>query len=294
MAGFQSQNSPTDSSDEANILRDLAIRSKNKCAFPGCDQPLLNSNDTYIAELCHIEAAEPGGQRYNPNQSDDERRSYGNLLFLCHPHHKATDDVEAFSVARLKQMKANHEALPEVVFNHDLLLQKIDAVAQEQTRIFSILEAAQSRSTTPTPFPIIGPALREAWTPEDGRFYESGDPTGIGFKMYAKDGWLHVEQRLPDGVIAYYELNEQGTCRQSQMPYPINEYRVEIPESLILRRSNVVSSVGTRAVRTDLKWSRGYVVEHYQGDLFAGADCETRCSIDHANRVIRVLLPPGA
>jgi hypothetical protein len=72
---------------EKNVLRNLGIRSKNKCAFPGCDHPVLNANDEYIAELCHIEAAEPGGERYNPQHSDDDRRAYENLLFLCHAHH---------------------------------------------------------------------------------------------------------------------------------------------------------------------------------------------------------------
>lgn len=68
-----------------DTIRDLAIRSKNQCAFPGCDQPLLGLTGDYIAELCHIEAAEPGGPRFNPQQSDEERRSYNNLSISMSP-----------------------------------------------------------------------------------------------------------------------------------------------------------------------------------------------------------------
>lgn len=276
------------------VLRDLAIRSKNKCAFPGCDHPILDEAGNYIAELCHIEAAEPGGQRYNPAQSDDERRAYANLLFLCHRHHKETDDEHLFPVERLKALKANHEALPEVVFNHDLLFRKIEAVLEEQAQIYNLLETTHQSKNTAVPFSIVGPTIQDAWTPEEGRFYEAFDPSGSGFKIFMKDGWLHIEQRLPDGAVAYYELNESGSCRNSHMPYPINEYHVEIPPSLVLRRTPAPSSLGTHAVRTDLKWSAGYVVEHYQGALFVGLDCHSRCITDHANRVIRVIAPQGA
>ncbi len=277
-----------------NVLQDLCIRSKNKCAFPGCDHPILNEHGDYVAELCHIEAAEPGGPRYNPNQTDEERRSYSNLLFLCHHHHKETDNVDLYSVERLKAMKAAHEALPEVVFNHELLLQKIEAVAAEQAKVLQLLQFDPPASTRLGPFPIIGPHVTEAWTPEEGRFYVSKDASGSGFKLFFRKGWLHIEQTLPDGAVAYYEIDEQGTVRDSQMPYPINEYRVEIPETLVLIRQKLPSNLGTHAIRTNLKWSAGYVVEHFQGTTFVGADCHARCTIDHGSRVIRVLEPKGA
>ena len=103
-------------------LRNLAIRSKNQCAFPGCDHLVLNADGVYVAELCHIEAASPGGQRYNQSQTDEDRRSISNLLFLCHQHHKVTDDESEYSVSMLQKMKNKHEALPDVVFNSELLL----------------------------------------------------------------------------------------------------------------------------------------------------------------------------
>lgn len=134
------------------VLRKLAIASKNQCAFPGCDHPLLNQEGDYIAELCHIEAAKPKGPRFNATHSDEDRRSYENLLFLCHWHHTETHDEEKYPVSRLRQMKLDHEQLPEVVFNHDLLLTRVEEVAEEQARISKLLRNQSGDSHL---FPIL-------------------------------------------------------------------------------------------------------------------------------------------
>lgn len=272
-----------------DVLRNLGILSKNNCAFPGCDQPILDDKGNYVAELCHIEAAESGGPRYNPTHSDEDRRALANLLFLCHPHHKETDDESLYPVDRLQEMKAKHEALPEVVFNHELLMQRVETVLAEQNKISEFLGSGKARLPTQGSFPIHGPRLRDAWTPEEGRFYEEEVQSGSRFKFMMKDGWLHIEQTLHDGAVAYYEVNEQGSVRNSRMPYPISEYSVEIPESVVLSRETVSSRLGTHAIRTTLRWSAGTVTEHFQGNLFVGADCATRCSIDHETRTIRVM-----
>ena len=91
-------------------LRALFARSGNCCAFPGCKNKIINSKNQLIGEICHIEAAEIGGERYNPNQTDEERRHYDNLILLCHEHHVETNDTKEFTVDKLKNMKKNHEA----------------------------------------------------------------------------------------------------------------------------------------------------------------------------------------
>lgn len=84
--------------------------SGNKCAFPDCDHPLFNSNNLFVAQLCHIEAISPEGPRYNPETTEIAVNSFENLLFLCYRHHKETDDVKRFDVTMLKRIKAEHEA----------------------------------------------------------------------------------------------------------------------------------------------------------------------------------------
>ena len=69
-----------------STLKKLFALSGNRCAFPGCAQAVVNEHGDLIAEICHLEAANEGGQRYNPAQCDEARRSFDNLLILC-PNH---------------------------------------------------------------------------------------------------------------------------------------------------------------------------------------------------------------
>lgn len=91
------------------VIKQLYAKSGNQCAFPGCKETLFDEKGTNLSNICHIEAAEKGGQRYNEDSTEDERRSYDNLILLCHKHHKITDDVETYTVEKLKEMKQEHE-----------------------------------------------------------------------------------------------------------------------------------------------------------------------------------------
>lgn len=90
-------------------IRALFARSGNRCAYPGCTAHLVNERNKFIGQICHIEAAELGGERFNPGQSDEQRRGYTNLLLLCYPHHVETNDVDFYSAEHLHRMKAEHE-----------------------------------------------------------------------------------------------------------------------------------------------------------------------------------------
>jgi hypothetical protein len=93
-----------------NTSRELYLKSGNECAYPGCDHRIINGDGVFIAEICHIEAALAGGPRFNPKQTNEERRSFENLMLMCHAHHKITDDDAVYTVEKLQQMKTKHEA----------------------------------------------------------------------------------------------------------------------------------------------------------------------------------------
>jgi len=79
--------------------------------FPGCHQNLVDEHGNIFAQICHIEAAEKGGERYNPDQTDEERRSVSNLVLLCANHHIESNNVEIWTVEKLKKIKDEHEKL---------------------------------------------------------------------------------------------------------------------------------------------------------------------------------------
>jgi hypothetical protein len=91
-------------------LRELYLKSGNQCAFPGCTRIMINADGVFIGQICHIEAAEEGGERFNPDMSNDDRRAFANLMLMCYEHHQISNDVTRYTVAVLKQMKGAHEA----------------------------------------------------------------------------------------------------------------------------------------------------------------------------------------
>lgn len=90
-------------------LKRLFALSGNVCAFPECDQVLVNDSGNFVGQICHIEAAEVGGERYNPSQTDAERADFNNLILLCANHHIETNNVTKYTVSILKDFKKNHE-----------------------------------------------------------------------------------------------------------------------------------------------------------------------------------------
>ncbi|MEW4239327.1 hypothetical protein Q0N51_10115 [Priestia megaterium] len=93
----------------SKVSKKLFVFSGNQCAFKGCTHKIVSDEGTYIAEICHIEAANEGGQRFNPTMTNEQRADYPNLLLLCHEHHKETDNVEKYTVDVLKNIKEEHE-----------------------------------------------------------------------------------------------------------------------------------------------------------------------------------------
>lgn len=96
-----------------SVLKKLFALSGNRCSIPGCAQPLIDPSGTLLGKVAHIHAAEAGGPRFDPSMTNEQRRSFVNLMIVCGRHHDVIDDKanEAdFSAARLKKIKADHEA----------------------------------------------------------------------------------------------------------------------------------------------------------------------------------------
>ena len=69
----------------------------------------MDSDGVFIGQICHIEAAEEGGERFNPNMTNEERRSFDNLMLMCYEHHRVTNDVGKYPKECLYKMKQKHE-----------------------------------------------------------------------------------------------------------------------------------------------------------------------------------------
>ena len=91
-------------------LKKLFALSGNQCAYPGCSNSLVNTDNAKDSNICHIEAANEDGERYRENMSDKERADYKNLILMCVQHHTTTNDVAIYTVEKLTEMKEDHEA----------------------------------------------------------------------------------------------------------------------------------------------------------------------------------------
>lgn len=91
------------------VLRRLYLLSGNRCCYPGCDKWMVDADGDFIGEVCHIEAAEAGGQRFNPDRTNEQNREISNLMLMCRNHHKKTDNTELFPVTKLAEIKEFHE-----------------------------------------------------------------------------------------------------------------------------------------------------------------------------------------
>lgn len=119
----------------AETLRRLYSLSGNQCAFPGCCQPMFNNEGNFVGQICHIEAALPEGQRFNPNMTNESRRAYENLMLMCYPHHIETNKVEKYSVLKMQNIKRQHE---EIYSNIDRFIHQMQSSLTDVTSSISV------------------------------------------------------------------------------------------------------------------------------------------------------------
>lgn len=91
-------------------IKKLFAYSQNLCAFPQCDARLVEDAGIVTGIVCHIKARRPGGPRYDPHQTAEERHGFENLILMCGRHAKIIDsDPRQFTVDQLQEIKAIHE-----------------------------------------------------------------------------------------------------------------------------------------------------------------------------------------
>lgn len=97
-------------------IRKIKEMAGDVCSMPTCrvitgGAKKLRDNSFSIGVAAHICAASPGGPRYDSNMSKEERRSYGNGLWLCQTHSRLIDvDPARFPTSMLKAWKEEAEA----------------------------------------------------------------------------------------------------------------------------------------------------------------------------------------
>lgn len=273
-------------------LKVLFAKSHNQCAFPDCDSELITSDNTIICQICHIEAAEKGGERYNKNQTDEERRHYDNLILFCYKHHKITNDVMKYPVKILKQYKKDHETGKISSTMDERVELAIKKTEELNNRIEGAIgKLAKSDDNLKNGYEIFTSDKNEVWLPEQGKFYKTEFDDGHFFEYMMKDNLLYLNHGFPDGAVAYYEIDESGGVKETKWPYPLSEYTVEIPPEMILRTEVKTNPIGFTSKTYILKYGRkATLIFDFTGKLFE-ANINARTHVIHEDRKINIVDP---
>lgn len=101
-----------DGNFKARTKNVLAKCSGYRCNNPECRRMTIGAHSDpnkfiSLGQACHIEAASPGGPRYNPALSAEERQKVTNGIWLCYSCSKLIDcDPDRFTVDVLNSWKA--------------------------------------------------------------------------------------------------------------------------------------------------------------------------------------------
>ena len=133
--------------------RTLAGRAGYACSNPDCRRLTAGAalgDDAKVVSVgvaAHIKGAAPGGPRYDPLQSAEERRHASNGIWLCSAHAKQIDDDYAhFTVDKLKTWKKQAEERSALAI---LTLQAPDANAAQPEAGSLAVELAQRLGLAP-------------------------------------------------------------------------------------------------------------------------------------------------
>lgn len=97
------------------VKRTVAERAAYICSNPGCRRPTVEPHSDPNKSLktgiaCHIRGAAPGGPRYDPQQTQDQRRGIENAIWLCGSCSPLIDkDEQAHPVSLVTEWKEQHE-----------------------------------------------------------------------------------------------------------------------------------------------------------------------------------------
>ena len=130
----------------------LAQSAGYKCSKPDCCVPTRGATsdgrDTIdIGVAAHITAAAPGGPRYDPSLTAEQRKSFNNGIWLCQSHAKLIDsDKSQFTVERLRDWKrcAERRSFFEVVSAHRVTTGALVSEHDVQTTLDSLRGLARA------------------------------------------------------------------------------------------------------------------------------------------------------
>lgn len=165
-------------------------------------------------------------------------------------------------------------------------------VEEINARIKEIHELVKGNENTNADWrePIYDPGHPDSFLPEQGVFYHYTLSNGAIIEYVVKGTLAYLTYIFPDGAEAYYEVDENGSVKYGKFPYPLGEYKFDIPHSMILEQKTQASGA-ISSTRISLKYGGHITITDDLPNNNRQLSIQTRFSVDHSKRIIKILDP---
>lgn len=121
--------------------------------------------------------------------------------------------------------------------------------------------------------------------PEEGKYYTIEREVKSKISYMYKNGLVYVEYTNSDGIKGYYVIDDKGNLVENKLPYPLQEYTVQIPEDMVIRREVEALPNGFQKIHVVLKWGKSadYILDSegklQQISIKGGANVNNRSKV---------------
>lgn len=221
-----------------STVQRLRDRAGNVCSFPKCHAhthgaAFKGDKSVGVGVACHIKAAAPGGPRYDPKQTKDERRHLDNGIWMCQSHSKLVDaDDSAYSVETLVEWKQQAEARSNSLINQKSFTEREVKAAVEEGQV-SVLQRWVNQANDPINMPIteaVG-AYEAGLESLDPRFNVEVDKVGKSYNHRISAAQENVSLQLMlhdlDQLEGFWEAERALVEEGREMHIPAAHFKFE-------------------------------------------------------------------
>lgn len=97
---------------------------------------------------------------------------------------------------------------------------------------------------------------------------------------------VYVEYVFEDGATAYYEVEYNGSVRNSKFPYPLNEYEIDIPEESLIDRKITNFPNGNIQETLIFRWGKQFTITKNSNGHILNINVQGETEVDHRKKKI--------
>jgi hypothetical protein len=193
--------------------------------------------------------------------------------------------------AREDRFLALHYSHRDLMRTSTLTLQEVEKLSQTLHGMEGQVRTAQSPPEDPwADMQILGGP--PGWRPQQGQIYSKLLANGHTARFMFHGQLLRYEHVFPDGASWYADSDVHGNVYAHKfLAYPMEEYRIVVPEELVLREMVEPLPGDLKRVTKILKWGKSVKYTVDADGRLKDYSFPTGVSVNHADRTLTVPFP---